>query len=268
MKNVWIAAAVALAVSGFVQVVSSPPSPRGEYTYDQDEWLLQLEARIVELEGREGPVLLAAAGAPPSAQYDVRLATLMKQVEALEKGRTARQAPEPGETSESEEIPSVSGAERERLHRREVEAARAAIRRLPKEKRAQAFYNLAMTQRDRRLHELEEAILRELIEDAGPDDELAKESAYQIGYARSRRGDNEGARQAWIEASAHFEATAWRRSYARFNAASAAIKMKQPDLALRELEDLISELESEASEHPQKKTILGRSRLLLASLEG
>lgn len=258
MKTVWIAAAVAVAVSGFVHLLASPPRSQVEYINDQDEWLFALQARIAELEGRERHVLLEASGAPPAVQSDERLAALSKRLDALES--EPRETPTP--------TPTVSDAERERLHRRKVEARRDAIRRLPKEQRARAFYDLAMNERGRRSHEMEETILRELIEDAGPDDVLAKEAAYQIGWARASRGDHKGARQAWAEAAAYFEPQAVRRDFARFYAASSAVQMKQPDVALRELEDLIRELESEASDHPQKKSLLVRSRVLLESLTG
>ena len=142
----------------------------------------------------------------------------------------------------------------------------AAIGEYPDATRHRALYSLGMELNKTGFQDLAEAAYRALLDDAGTDDDLAKEGAYQIGWTRVRRGDYRGAREAWLEARDNFDRGHWRHDYARYYAAKSAYDMKADDDAARELEALIRDLENERSDHAQKGTILQRSKDLLSSL--
>lgn len=262
MRTMWIAAAVSAAVCGSAWLLGPPTSgqdgaPPGFTALEQR--VLDLQDRISFLEGRQAPAQLKVSLPRPldARELERRIAQLEQQL------RETDSAPEPTEPDEKPQAPAPEEpTPPERSAEEHVRARRAEIARMPPEARPQALFDLAMAERKAGRHASEEELLLAVVEDAGRDSALGGEAAYQVGWARSSREDQEGAREAWLRSQAGFARGHWRQDYARYYAAEAAAKAGDPASARNEIEDLLRDV----GDAPEKTTIRERSRQLLESL--
>ena len=264
MKTIGLSVLAAMASAWIVVTLWATPAPQAPLDLDLQDRLAYLEGRLADLETPRRPPVL---GARPPGQD---LAALTRRVEQLEAAAAAPAAPESKEAPDpqppSPQVTEEDTDAKERAARARAAAEIERIGRLPREQQPQSLFDLAMAQRKAGRHDQEEALLRAVIDAAGPASEVAKEAAYQIGWARRGAGDAQGAREAWLQARDGFAPEQARHDYARFYAAESAARSGDGGTALTEVEDLQRDIEDRGAGAADRRTLLERCRQLLAEL--
>ena len=243
-----------------------------------DPLALDLEDRLASLEGRLARLAdevgaPALRGAPTAEGTPEALAARVTALEA-ELARLRREAREAGDAPDLPwkgglTDPPFEGPERPKDR---AEAARKGLqtrieraRRLPAASRAKPLAALAREAGGAGLFALQEALLREVVENAGEDSAEGAEALYQIGWARRNGGDPGAAREAWLRARDRMDAGHWRHGYARLYAAEMGYQAGEPRQAARELEDLLRDIDARPAAVDPHGTLRQRSEALLAA---